>query len=119
MWRLLEVLGTAYVVTAFTHGGQDFEEPAESHEEAALPTTTQPPNQGGTHPIDGVLERYRPELLTIPGFAGVGRGQTPDGNDAVIVWITDPSAAERVPTELENYPVIVNVVPDGFRAYEG
>jgi hypothetical protein len=120
MWQLLEALATAYVVTASTHGGQGFEEPAHNHEEAALPaTTTPPPNQGGTHPIDGVLERIRPELLAIPGFAGVGRGQTPDGNDAVIVWVTDPEAAERVPTEIEGYPVIVNVVPGGFRAYEG
>jgi hypothetical protein len=119
MWRLLEVLGTAYVVTVSTHGGQGFEEPAESHEEAALPATTPPPNQGGAHPVDDVLERHRPELLTIPGFAGVGRGQTPDGNDAIIVWVTDPDAAERVPAEIEGYPVIVNVVPGGFRAYEG
>jgi hypothetical protein len=116
MWRLLEVFAMAYAVTAYSNGGQGFEEPAHGQEEAALPATTPPPNQGGTHPIDDVLERNRPELLSIPGFAGVGRGQTPEGNDAIIVWVTDPDAAKRVPTEIEGYPVIVNVVPGGFRA---
>jgi hypothetical protein len=119
MRRLLQALATAYAVTAYTHGGQGFEEPAHSREEAALPATTPPPNQGDTHPIDDVLERTRSELLAIPGFAGVGHGQTPDGNDAIIVWVTDPGAAERVPTEIEGYTVIVNIVPGGFRAYEG
>ena len=119
MRRLLGALATVYAVTASTHGGQGFEEPAHSQEQAALPVTTPPPNQGDTHPIDDVLERIRPELLTIPGFAGVAHGQTPDGNDAVIVWVTDPDAAKRVPTEIEGYPVIVDVVPGGFRAYEG
>src|SRR5215204_2760852 len=99
MWRLLEALATVYAVKAWTHGGQGFEEPAHSREDAALPsTTTPPPSQGGTHPIDSVLERTRPELLAIPGFAGSGHGQTPDGNDAIIVWVTDPNAAKRVPT---------------------
>jgi hypothetical protein len=119
MRRLLRALATAYAVTAYTHGGQGFEEPAHSSEEAALPSTTPPPVPGGTHPIDDVLERTRPELLAIPGFGGAGRGQTPDGNDAIIVWVTDSDAAERVPTEIEGYPVIVNIVPGGFRVYEG
>jgi hypothetical protein len=119
MRRLLQALATAYAVTACTQGGQGFEEPTHSREEAALSATTPPPNLGGTHPIDDVLERSRPELLAIPGFGGAGRGQTPDGNDAIIVWVTDHDAAERVPTEIEGYTVIVNIVPGGFRIYEG
>jgi hypothetical protein len=119
MRRLLQALAAAYAVTAWTSGGQGFEEPAPGREEAALPTTTPPPNQGGTHPIDAVLERSRPKLLAIPGVAGTGHGQTPNGNDAVVVWVTDPRAAERVPAEIEGYPVIVNIVPGGFHAYEG
>jgi hypothetical protein len=119
MWRLLEALATVYAVTACTHDGQDFEEPAHSREEAALSsTTTPPPSQGGAHPIEDVLERTRPELLAIPGFAGSGHGRTPEGNDAIIVWVTDPDAAKRVPTEIEGYPVIVNVVPGGFHAQQ-
>jgi hypothetical protein len=119
MRRLLRTFATAYAVTACTNGGQGFGEPAHNGEEAALPATTPPPNLGDTHPINEVLERSRSELLAIPGVAGAGHGQTPDGNDAIIVWVTDPSAVERVPTEIEGYTVIVNVVPGGFRAYEG
>jgi hypothetical protein len=119
MRRLLQALATALAVMVYTRGGQGFEEPAHSGEEAALSATTPPPNQGGTHPIDDVLERNRPELLAIPGVAGAGHGQTPDGNDAIIIWVTDSDAAGRMPTEIEGYTVIVNIVPGGFRAYEG
>jgi hypothetical protein len=117
MWRLLLALAAAYAVAALTEGGQGFEEPANGGEEAGLPVTTPPPAPGERHPIDDILEHSRPELLAIPGVAGIGHGQTADGKDAVIVWVTEAVAAERLPTEIDGYPVIVNTVPGGFRAY--
>jgi hypothetical protein len=117
MRRLLQALATAYAVATLTHGGQGFEEPANGGEEADLPVTT-PPAPGGRHPIDDVLERNRPQLLAIPGVAGIGHGQAADGMDAVIVWVTDAAAAERVPREIDGYSVIVNTVPGGFHAYK-
>jgi len=116
--RLPGALVTAYVVTACAQG-QGFEEPATSGEEAALPSTTPPSAPGGTHPIDDVLDRSRPQLLAIPGVVGTGHGRTQDGDDAVIVWVTDPAAAESLPTDLEGFTVIVKTVPGGFRAFEG
>ena len=116
--RLLQALVRAYVVTSCAHG-QGFEEPAASGEEAALPSTTPPSGPGGTHPIDDVLDRSRPQLLAIPGVVGAGHGRTQDGDDAVIVWVTDPTAAENLPTDLEGFTVIVKTVPGGFRALEG
>jgi hypothetical protein len=116
MRRLLQALATAYAVAVLTQGGQGFEEPAGS-EDAGLPVTPPPSTPGGRQPIDDVLERSRPELLAIPGVAGIGHGQTADGKDAVIVSVTNALAAERVPTEIGGYAVIVNTVPGGFRAY--
>jgi hypothetical protein len=69
-------------------------------------------------PIDDILKRSRPELLALPRVVGTGHGRTPEGDDAITVWVTDPEAAERVSTGIEGYPVIVNTVPGGFRAYE-
>ena len=118
MWRLLQAFTVAYALTAWSLGGPGLEEPANNGEEAALPGNAPPPYAGDTHPIDAVLERSRPELVAIPGVAGAGRGQTPDGDAAIIVWVTDSQAAERLRPEIEGYPVIVNIVPGGFRAYE-
>jgi hypothetical protein len=140
MLRLLLALVAVYALTAY--GGRGFEEPAdmgedaalpattpplssgfeepsEMSEDAALPATTPPPSSSGANPIDDILERSRPELLALPGVVGTGHGRTQDGADAIIIWVTDPGAAEHVPTEIEGYPVIVNTVPGGFRAYEG
>jgi hypothetical protein len=117
MRRLLQALATAYAVAALTEGGQGFEEPADGGEDADLPVTPPPSTSADSQPIDDVLERSRPELLAIPGVTGVGHGQTADGKDAVIVWVTNARAAERLPAEIDGYAVIVNTVPGGFRAY--
>lgn len=50
------------------------------------------------------------------GVEGVAHGLTPDGHDAVLVWVSTAKAAETLPTEIEGYPVVVAHVPGGFHA---
>jgi hypothetical protein len=119
MRRLFLALAAAYALAAYGYDSQGFGEPAEMGEDAALPATPPPPGPGGPDRIDEVLERSRPELLAIPGVVGIGHGRTQDGDDAIIVWVTDSGAADRLPAEIEGYPVIVNTVPGGFHAYDG
>jgi hypothetical protein len=116
--RLFLALASAYALTAYNSGGRGFEEPAGRGEEAALRATGPPPSSGRADPVDDILERSRPQLLAIPGVVGTGHGRTQKGDDAIIVWVTDAAAAERVPADIEGYPVIVNTVPGGFVAYE-
>jgi len=93
-----------------------FEEPAATGgEQAALPVGD--PRDLERHPTDAVVDAHRQRLLAVEGVVGVGHGRTPDGNDAVLVWVTDAGAADRLPRELDGHAVIVDVVPGGFRAF--
>jgi len=93
--------------------GPKFVEPGGASEEAEVTFRPTPP-QRPQSPIAGVVERSTAELSKIEGVHGVSEGRTPTGDDAVRVDIEDDSVRERLPTEIEGYPVEVVVVPGGF-----
>lgn len=93
-------------------GQGGFEAPRGDDEQAAVPFT---PGPGPARsPIDDVLERNMSALRAIEGVAGVGRGRTPTGDDAIVVHVRDASVRDRLPGDVEGYPVEVIVVPGGF-----
>jgi hypothetical protein len=94
--------------------GQGFLEPGADGGEAAVSAFT--PNPQPTSPIDGVLERNGPRLLAIDGVIGIGHTRTAIGADAVLVHVLYDSVRERVPEEMEGYPVEVVVIKGGFDA---
>ncbi|TFD75939.1 hypothetical protein [Cryobacterium fucosi] len=86
-------------------------------EGAALPDAPLPPNLNvNAHPVDEIIDLNKERLLALGGVDGVGHGLTPAGDDAIIVWVSDAAAADRVPTEIDGVPVIVEQVPGGFHA---
>ncbi|MGH2532408.1 MAG: hypothetical protein ACRDJW_08885 [Thermomicrobiales bacterium] len=97
----------------FSSQDRGFAEPSGASEEAAI-SFTPPAPQGPQSPITGVVERNTTRLSQIEGVHGVGEGRTPIGNDAVRIDVEDDSVRERLPRELEGFPVQVVVVPGGF-----
>ena len=49
------------------------------------------------------------DLLAIAGVTGVGKGRDRIGNDAIIVYVLDASAAKRVPSQIGGTPVVIEV----------
>jgi hypothetical protein len=96
-------------------GGQGggFEAPHGGEEQAAVPFTPGP--GAAPSPIDAVLERTTPGLRGIEGVVGVGKGLTAAGDDAIVIHVRDASVRDRLPETVEGYPVIVEVVPGGFK----
>ncbi|MFC9919555.1 hypothetical protein [Agromyces binzhouensis] len=84
-------------------------------EDAALPAG-QPPPGPEPDPVDELIAAEQDRLLGLSGVDGVGHGRTDEGEDAIIVWISDPAAATSVPRAIEGVPVIVEHVPGGFHA---
>jgi hypothetical protein len=75
-----------------------------------------PPPGPDPHPIDSAIRSWHDRLLAVVGVEGVGHGLTPDGRDAVLVWVSAATAADALPTEIEGYPVLVLHVSGGFHA---
>ena len=75
-----------------------------------------PPPGPDPHPIESAIDSWRDRLLATVGVEGVAHGLTPDGHDAVLVWVSTVSVADSVPTEIEGFPVVVEHVPGGFHA---
>ena len=57
--------------------------------------------------IDRALEFATSWMDSIDGVSGVGQGQTGDGRDAVIVYVSRPEAADELPPTVEGVPVVV------------
>jgi hypothetical protein len=52
------------------------------------------------------------ELSRIEGVRGVGIGRTPTGADAWICYVTDRSAAARLPKSIAGRPIVAEVTGD-------
>lgn len=100
------------VVTVDSGQGEIFANPGGAPEQAAVPFTPAP--HGSQSPITGVVERNRGRLHKIEGVHGVSEGRTPIGNDAIRVDVENESVRDRLPSEIEGYPVEIVVVPGGF-----
>ncbi len=64
---------------------------------------------GSNMGITEVKARHEQSLLAVPGVVSVGIGLAADGEQAIIVGISDDDAVprEQLPKTLEGYPVIV------------
>ncbi len=69
------------------------------------------PDGGGESARDAaeVLERRGGELLGVGGVAGYGVGRTPDGREAIVVYLTDTAARAALPESLDGLPVLAVV----------
>ncbi len=101
------------VVSVDSVQGQGFAEPGGVPEQAAV-SFIPPPQQKPHSPITDVVERNRARLHKIEGVHGVSEGRTPIGDDAVRVDVENDAVRDRLPQEIEGYPVEVVVVPGGF-----
>jgi hypothetical protein len=75
---------------------------------------------GGAGPsqVEGVLARNERALMAIDGVVGVGIGRTRIGDDAIVLYLRDVSVKQRVPTQVEGYPVETTVTGeiDAYRS---
>lgn len=92
---------------------QGFAEPGGAPEQAAVPFIP-PPQHKPNSPVTGVVERNRARLHQLEGVHGVSEGRTPIGDDAVRVDVENDTVRDRLPQEIEGYPLEVVVVPGGF-----
>lgn len=61
-------------------------------------------------PIEKVKEAHEKELMAIRGVVGVGIGNY-DGKKCIVVHLKDYSSEiEKIPTEIEGYPVRWDVI---------
>lgn len=58
--------------------------------------------------IDRVVELATSWMDSIDGVVGVAQGQTTDGRDAIVVYISGQFAAGELPATLEGFPVIIH-----------
>lgn len=91
-----------------------FEPPGDiAAEDAAVPY--HPPEQQLTG-ARAVVRNHDRELLAVDGIEGVAAGQDGSGRDAIVVYVSQESVAERVPKTIEGFPVEV-VVSGQITAY--
>lgn len=87
----------------FEYGPQDMSElPAEN---AAMPySPDDSPVEDPEH-----FRRWERKLLAIDGVLGVGFGQDETGGNAIIVYLRDQSVSKRIPEELDEYPIVIEI----------
>lgn len=61
--------------------------------------------------IEEVKSKYTAQLMALPGVVSVGIGRDRDGQPVIMVGLDDahPELADKIPRELETYPVITHV----------
>lgn len=89
-------------------GSKKFRSPFEGspeHEEAATPYQPASRSDAPQHPIELARDRHEADLLAIDGVLGVGVGRTSIGDEAILLYLRDESARDRVPRTIAGYPV--------------
>jgi hypothetical protein len=79
---------------------------ADADEAAAMPS--QDPGSPLSSPrseLLHVLSRHEKQLMAIEGVRGVAIGRGRKGDDVLVVYVTDASVSDRVPSALEGHPV--------------
>jgi len=88
-------------------------------EEAAMPyEPDQASGYAGQSRVEIVRARNERTLLAIDGVVGAGVGRTPIGDDAIVLYLRDASVKQRVPAQVEGYPVETTVTGE-IDAYSG
>ncbi len=64
-----------------------------------------PPSTGPEASALDVLDRHRRELHALPRVVGAAVGRAPTGEDCIVVYLRDSSAASAVPPSIEGVPV--------------
>ncbi len=69
-------------------------------------------------PINQVLARYTPQLMSLPGVIGTGIGMC-DGTPCIKIFAKDlsPKIKEKIPERLEGHPVKIER-SDEFTVYD-
>ena len=62
--------------------------------------------------IEEVKSKYTADLMALPGVVSVGIGRDRDGQLAIMVGLdgSHPEVVDKIPQELESYPVITHVI---------
>jgi hypothetical protein len=68
--------------------------------------------------IGDVVQRNAARLMAIDGVVGVAVGRTRIGDDAILLYLKHASAQQRVPAQVEGYPVETTVTGE-IDAYGG
>jgi len=64
----------------------------------------------GNRTIEEVRKAWEKRLMAIPGVMGVALGLTRDGREKCIkVYVNRKASAARIPSEIEGYPVEVEI----------
>ena len=68
--------------------------------------------EGMTLTIEEVKSKYTADLMALPGVVSVGIGRDRDGQLAIMVGLdgSHPEVVDKIPQELESYPVITHVI---------
>jgi hypothetical protein len=74
-------------------------------EEAAMPHTPSPADAEPVSAIEAVCRRHEKQLAAIDCVTGVAIGRTAIGEPAIVVYLREAAANERIPSELEGFPV--------------
>lgn len=92
---------------------ESFGEPGGRHEmpeEAAMPyEPAQASGGAGQSQVEHVRARHERALMAIDGVVGVGIGRTRIGDYAIVLYLRDVSVKQRVPIQIEGYPVETTV----------
>lgn len=72
-----------------------------------------------TIPLSEVVRRRAPELMALPGVAGVAEAQLPDGSPCVRIYVErlTPELERALPKTLDGWPVDIEV-SGAFRAMD-
>lgn len=76
-------------------------------EEAAI---TYDPDSDPDLGTNAAVDDAQKELLDLKGVKGTGRTVTPNGHEAIIVYVKNKKARARVPDNIRGYPIIVEIV---------
>ena len=107
--RIITALIAILFIVVATGCTATAEDPVRSPAETAeTPYTTTPSGQPVTA-IAGVLDRNRDRLLGIDGVEGVGIGRDSAGHDILVVYVRDSATIQRLPVQIEGYPVHAEV----------
>lgn len=119
-WRWIGIAATAGVIVAaafwaVSRKGDGMSKPGfdapegkqRGQEEAALPY----PGGVKSSSVSAIKDKHEADLMAMDGVEGIGIGQDPLGNEAIVVYVRDQEAAKRIPTRLEG--VVVQVLVTG------